>query len=197
MIFMHSVLKRKKSEQRTTRSDELANTSGSVTSQTSQGQPTRTSAGLKAVRAPEGGPEGRGQISFGTTKRYVALPDIGADDNTIPNALLKELDAAGRFVARRTLENPIIVELAVKGPGMSAVLREQAQLTVELHLSAGPLRLRNARWLVPENDMDEVLLGRPLLRALGLDAPAHLQAVRDSYKDLDCSKIVTAHDRGF
>jgi hypothetical protein len=79
---------------------------------------------------------------------------------------------------------------------MSAVVKEQAQLTVELHLLAGPLRLRNLRWLVTENDMDEVLLGRPLLKALGLDAPAHLEAARDSYQDLDCSKIVTAHGTG-
>jgi hypothetical protein len=79
---------------------------------------------------------------------------------------------------------------------MVAVVREQAQLTVELDLSVGPLRLRNVRWLVTENDMDEVLLGRPLLKALGLDVPAHLEAVREDYQDLDCSMIATVHGGG-
>jgi hypothetical protein len=86
------------------------------------------------------------------------------------------------------------IELAVKGPGASVVVRQQAQLTPTLHLSDGPLRLRNVRWLVSENDMDEVLLGRPLLETLGLDAPTHLEAVRDNYHDLDCSKIASPSD---
>jgi hypothetical protein len=49
---------------------------------------------------------------------------------------------------------------------------------------------------VTDNDMDEVLLVRPLLKALGLDAPSHLEAVRDDYQDLDCSKIASAHAGG-
>jgi hypothetical protein len=73
-------------------------------------------------------------------------------------------------------------------------VRQQAQLTATLHLSAGPLRLRNVRWMVSENDMDEVLLGRPLRRTLGLDAPVHLEAVRDNYHDLECSKIALPSD---
>jgi Ni,Fe-hydrogenase III large subunit len=111
-------------------------------------------------------------------------------------SLLKKLDAAGLFVARTTLENPITVSLAVKVPGAAATVKEQAQLTVELHLSAGPLRLRNVQWLITEKVMDEVLLGRPLLRALGLDAPTHLDVVRHNYQDLDSSKIATAHTGG-
>jgi hypothetical protein len=94
------------------------------------------------------------------------------------------------------LERPITVSLAVKGPGIAATVKEQAQLTIELHLSAGPLRLRNVKWLVTDNDMDEVLLDRPLLKAVGIDAPSHLEAVRDDYQDLDCSKIASAHAGG-
>jgi hypothetical protein len=37
------------------------------------------------------------------------------------------------------------VELAVKCPGMFAVVKEQAQLTGELHMSAGPV----AKWRFP------------------------------------------------
>jgi hypothetical protein len=117
LYAQRSQVRKNDGEQRTTRADDLANTSRSATGQASQGQTTRTSAGVKAVRAPDCGPEGRVQISFGTSKRYNALPDIGADGNTIPTSLLNELDAAGSFVARRTLEKPITVELAVKGPG--------------------------------------------------------------------------------
>jgi hypothetical protein len=37
--------------------------------------------------------------------------------------------------------------------------------------------------------MDEVLLGRPLLEALGLDAPTHLSVARENYNNMDCSEV--------
>jgi hypothetical protein len=37
--------------------------------------------------------------------------------------------------------------------------------------------------------MDEVLIGRPLLQALGLDAAEHLSAVRDEYNNMDGCQI--------
>jgi hypothetical protein len=150
----------------------------------------------KAIRSCAINSEGRVRISFGSAQKYVALLDSGADDNITPRSLLQELDTARLFIARHTLAKPFSVELTVKGPGMFTVVKEQAQLTVELHLSSGPLRLRNVKWLVAENGMDEVLLGRPLLKALGLDAPSHLEAVRENCQDLDCSKIATVNGTG-
>jgi hypothetical protein len=73
---------------------------------------------------------------------------------------------------------------------------QQAQLTVELKLPAGPLRLRNVPWLVAELAMEEVLLGRPLLKELGLDAPADLAAVRDEFHNMDCSHVSTTMSGG-
>jgi hypothetical protein len=89
----------------------------------------------------------------------------------------------------RTLKTPVRVDLAFQGPGLTAEVHHQAQLTVELHLAAGPLRLRNCKWLIVEHDMDEVLIGRPLLQSLGLDAAEHLSEVRDEYNNMDCSQI--------
>jgi hypothetical protein len=45
------------------------------------------------------------------------------------------------------------------------------------------------KWLVAKNDKDEVLLGWPLLNELGIDAEAHLAAVRDTFQDMDCETI--------
>jgi hypothetical protein len=93
------------------------------------------------------------------------------------------------FISLRTLDPPLSVDLAVKGPGISAQVTRQAQLTAVLQLSAGPLRLRKVRWLVADNEMDEVLIGRPLLKTLGMDAAEHLSAVRDEFQDLYCALI--------
>jgi hypothetical protein len=162
--------------QRATRADHHSSSQGDDSIWTPQAKPR---VGEKSLRAAAVVPEGRLDISFGTDQKYIAQPDLGTDDNRIPWSLLKDLDAAGAFVSLRTLEKPMTIELAVKGPGASVVVRQQAQLTTTIHLSEGPLRLRNVRWLVSENDMNEVLLGRPLLKTLGLDAPTHLEAVRD------------------
>jgi hypothetical protein len=60
----------------------------------------------------------------------------------------------------------------------------------------GHLRLCNIRWLFCEQEMDEVLLGRPVLHALGIDAEEHLVAARDSLQDSDCSAIPSAISGG-
>jgi hypothetical protein len=150
----------------------------------------------KAVSFGDHATDGRIPISFGTDAKYVALPDIGADDNVLPSALLKSLEDSGMFVPIRTLPQFRAVELAVKDPKVEVQVTKQAQLTVELLFPAGPLRLRNVCWLVAENDMDEILLGRPLLKELGLDAPAHLAAVREELHDRDCADVPTAAGKG-
>jgi hypothetical protein len=140
--------------------------------------------------------EGRFPISFGYGITCTALPDLGADENILPRSVLEALESKGSFLPMRTLKGPIVFELAVKGEGMATEVKQQAQLTVELQLSAGPLRLRNVQWLVVEQEMDEVLLGRPLLNELGIDAPTHLASVRDMFQDLDCSKIPSVEAGG-
>jgi hypothetical protein len=126
----------------------------------------------------------------------VALPDLGADDNVLPRSLLRSLESKGFFVPLRSLESPLEVSLAVQAPGFNIQVTQQAQLTVELQLPAGPLSLRNVHWLVAELAMDEVLLWRPLLKELGLDAPAHLAAVRDEFHYMDCSHVSTTTSGG-
>jgi hypothetical protein len=103
-----------------------------------------------------------------------ALLDLGADDNVLPASMIDELQAKGSFVSVRWLPTPIKVDLAVKGPDISIQVNRQARLTVELQLAAGPLRLRNFCWLIAEKEMGEVLLGRSLLKSLGIDAASHL-----------------------
>jgi hypothetical protein len=79
---------------------------------------------------------GRLAVSFQSVVEATALPDSGADDNVIPRSLIHKLEETGVFVPVRTLKSPMRVELAVQGPGLSAEVRQQAKLTVQLHLAA-------------------------------------------------------------
>jgi hypothetical protein len=179
-------LRQENGEQRTTRSNSVAGTAGSRPVSASSELVAGTSA--KVLRASTSS-EGRVLVSFGEGHSCIALPDLGADDNVIHHSLNCKLQALGMFIPLRTLDRPLFVDLAVKGPGISAQVTRQAQLTVVLQLSAGPLRLRKVRWLVEDNEMDEVLIGRPLLKTLGMDAAEHLSAVGDEFQDLDCASI--------
>jgi RNase H-like domain found in reverse transcriptase/Reverse transcriptase (RNA-dependent DNA polymerase)/Integrase zinc binding domain len=169
-------------EQRSTRSDGPQN-------------PTPRT-GAKALVTDSSSRDGSLPISLGPNCMARALLDLGADDNVLPASMIDELQAKGSFVSVRWLPTPIKVDLAVKGPDISIQVNRQARLTVELQLAAGPLRLRNVCWLIAEKEMDEVLLGRPLLKSLGIDAASHLEAVREKYNDMDCAAITSAHTGG-
>jgi hypothetical protein len=176
-------------EKRTTRRDTAASASQSPARNTVSDRPFYRTGGAKSVRTAGPPPAGRLSVSFQSVLHCIALPDSGADDNVIPRSLVERLEERGVFVPPRTLKSPVRVELAFQGPDLIVEVRQQAQLTVELQLAAGPLRLRNCNWIIDEYAMDEILLGRPLLQALGLNAAEHLSAVRDDYDNMDCSKI--------
>ena len=50
--------------------------------------------------------------------------------------------------------------------------------------------------MVSDNEMDEVLLGRPLMKALGFDAIEHLETVSDTYQNMDCSQLGPLSGKG-
>jgi hypothetical protein len=175
--LLHELSERRKAEgnQRRTRSD--AKTAAAA-----------SSSAAKAVKSSQFS-EGRFPAKFQDSSVMIALPDIGADSNVVPRKLIDELERSGLFVSTRKLETPLRLDLAVKLDGLIVTATTEVQLSVELQLSAGPLRLRHVTWLVAEHDMEEVLLGRPLLDLLGLNAETHLNQVRSKYQDLDCSNV--------
>lgn len=49
----------------------------------------------------------------------------------------------------------------------------------------GPLKLRNILWPVPENEMEEVLLARPLIKVLSFGVIETLEAERNNFQDMN------------
>jgi hypothetical protein len=106
------------------------------------------SAGDKAIRVEQTPRSGLVKVTFESVFDTIALPDSGADDNDIPRSLVQKLDEEGIFVPTRSLKKPMKIELALQGPSRSCEVRQQAQLTVDLHWVSGPLRLRHCNWLI-------------------------------------------------
>jgi Aspartyl protease len=115
------------------------------------------------------------------------MPDYGADDNVVSQQTVRALSKSGIFVPTQTLDKPITLQLTAKET--TAIAAETVELTLTLQLEAGPLRMRNVRFLVLEADFDEVLLGRPIMNLLGIDVTGHLNTVRTEFHDMDFSGV--------
>jgi hypothetical protein len=149
----------------------------------------------KRTAVGSGDPDGRFQAVFAADVPCVVpctatlLADYGSDDNIVPRSLVNELLAAGMFVPVQKLAQPIGLELSVQTPGSPLMTTEMVQLSVDIYAKSGPIRLRNVRWYIMESHMEEVLMGRPLLRWLGMDVESLLNNVREEVDGMDCSNI--------
>jgi predicted aspartyl protease len=113
------------------------------------------------------------------------LADSGADDNVMSHLTARRLSVAGFFMPTKKLESPISLQLTAKEMTVSAV--EKSRINITLQLEAGPLRLRNVEFLILDAELEEVLLGRPLMKLLGIDVNDHLNLVRKEFHDRDFS----------
>ena len=105
----------------------------------------------------------------------IALGDIGADNRAIPRSVIKSLRQAGvRIPAKKHLNAPLHLDAAIKLAGNVAFTASAiVKLRITISLPCGPLRLRNVELLVIDQPMDEILLGRPLLRCIGFNLDIH------------------------
>jgi hypothetical protein len=139
--------------------------------------------------------EGRFMATFPCGYTSLCLPDNGSDDNILPRAVQDAHEKAGMLV--KTLrQDPVELSLAVQVPGLKVQSTVRMQSSVTLQLLSGPLRLNAVNWHVAEYEMDEIIIGRPLLAALGLDVVRHLDDVREKFDNTDFSEVPTALGTG-
>ena len=114
--------------------------------------------------------------------------DYGSDFSAMPRLLLKDLRNAGANVREQKLNEPLKLSPAIKLPdGVPFTESASVKIDVRISLPCGPLRLRNVQFMVTGQDMEEILLGRPLLKCLGFDLDIHLESVRQTFDNLDVS----------
>jgi hypothetical protein len=120
----------------------------------------------------------------------VALGDYGADFSAICTDMLAKIVNAGNYVEAARLPDPIRLAACVMSTTMGPVeitAESIIRCNIVLNLPCGPLRLRRVEFLIIDQEMDEVLLGRPLQASLGFDLTSHLEKVFDSIDNMDTS----------
>jgi len=136
--------------------------------------------------------DGRWKVTIEDRIEGVALGDIGADVSAISYSTIRNLEQKGIDVSKTTLRSPVQLSVAVKIPGNAAVTaHSKVLLSIKLNLPCGPLRLRRVEFLVVDREMDEILLGRPLLKCLGFDLESHLEKVRLNFDNADVKGLMS------
>ncbi len=113
----------------------------------------------------------------------VVMADNGSDDNLMPPHVLRA--CPDTLVSE--LDSPIEFKMAVNSkPGQEEyiiVCNQSVRASVPLNIRHGTnIFLSNVTLVVPSNPCDTVLLGRPLLEALGLNVREILLAASDKHE---------------
>ena len=74
-------------------------------------------------------------------------------------------------------------------PSSAFTASATVKLCITITLLCGPHRLRNVEILFIDQPMDEILLGRPLLRCLGFDLDTQLEGIRTNMGNADISSL--------
>ena len=105
-----------------------------------------------------------------------AMLDNGSDDNTMSQQTIDKLVELGVRVEAEHLNLPVCITLTSTSHQVMSYKR--AKLSILLKLRTGPLMLRNVRFLVLDAPYEEVILGRPLMTAFGIDFKERLNEIR-------------------
>jgi hypothetical protein len=79
------------------------------------------------------------------------------------------------------LPEPIMLNMAVRGEGdrQTCSATEMLMSAVTIMTPSGPLCMRGVRQIIVEEDMDNPLIGRPVLDEMVFEASQHLDSVRE------------------
>ena len=85
--------------------------------------------------------------------------------------MVKQLEMSGFFAPLQSL--PTLIHLQLTAKDKQVTVNARAQLDLTLRLAAGPLRMRKVVFLILDAEFEEILLGRNLMNALGIDVERH------------------------
>lgn len=124
-----------------------------------------------------------------------AIGDNGADQSSIAKSIVSKLRKSNVDLKEEKFPEPMRLEPAFKLPkNVSFTASSTIKIDVQVILPCGKLLLRNTPFLVVDQEMDEVLLGRPLLKHIGFDLNDHLTELVKEEKEFDISDSINTVD---
>lgn len=162
----------------------------------------------KAVRNTEGtsgyehpdADSGRYRVKIDDAVDAVALGDSGSDFSAITTKILKQMILANPKLKPETLAKPMELQTAINGSAKNQIRFTASQsvstsITLLMPDSELPVRVRGVDFIVVDQDMDEVLLGRPFLKAIGFNLRTHLEEVGQSIHNRHVDELTQERGR--
>ena len=126
--------------------------------------------------------------SFAGAVNATLCADGGSDINLLPPSVFAQL--LERRAHMRVTKYDKVRKFALAASNLFVTCDREISINTELHIRHGKsLMIRNLRWFVAVDTVDEPLLGRPIQEALGFNAKEILEAACDRF-----SGIVNAAD---
>ncbi|KAG3028482.1 hypothetical protein PC119_g6974 [Phytophthora cactorum] len=129
----------------------------------------KRSSALRSKAAKYATPSGSVRINGLIEVAYI--PDTGADKSIIPQGVVESLHAVQPLLSSTLLRTNMEVVMA---DGRRLVCDQEVLLDLERMTIAGPVSIRSVPCLVLSGGGDEVLLGRDVLKGLGIDVEEQL-----------------------
>lgn len=144
--------------------------------------------GLKSMRkASARGGRYRCHIPGGKT--VIGLGDYGADNSALSASLIKQISSCGIDLNVTKLDNPIHLQAAFDlPPNAKFTVSSTAKMDITVSLPCGNLILRNVLFWVVDQDMNEIILGRPLLQCIGFDLDKVLTKLQADEGEIDVAQ---------
>jgi hypothetical protein len=136
-----------------------------------------------------------GQTAYLTAEnlgvKVTVLADTGSDYSAIPRSAAEDARKRGFPLKVEVLPEPIMLNMAIRGESgkQTCSATEMLMLAVTITTPSGPLCIPGVRQIIVEEDMDDQLIGRPVLDEMGFVASKHLDSVRDKFHLHDFSHV--------
>jgi Reverse transcriptase (RNA-dependent DNA polymerase) len=140
----------------------------------------------------EDGDDGRWTTLFEGKHQFISIADTGSDYSAIPRSAVDAMIKAGAHVKEKVYDQPKEVQVAFSTIGALVVANAEEIVDIKIQLPFGPSCLRRVPFAIIEAEMDETLLGRPLLEILGFSINDHFEKHAKKYHNMDVFSTIEA-----
>jgi hypothetical protein len=136
-----------------------------------------------------------GQTAYLTAEnlgvKVTALAETGSEYSAIPRSAVEDAKKRGFPLKVEALPEPIMLNMAIRGENdkQKCSATEIFTSAVTITTPSGHMCTRGVRQIIVEEEMDHLLIERPVLDEIGFVASQHLDSVRDKFNLHDLSHI--------
>lgn len=125
-----------------------------------------------------------------------SLGDFGADEPALPWNLVKKHQNAGETGDVESFDKPLALSSAINSTNAKFSASAEGFFTITVFFPCGSLCLHKVEFLIVNQEMSKILLGRPLLKCRRNNLDSQIQRVQDTFNEADISQLMARSEEG-